>query len=131
MQKSTMLKVVGILLIIFGALSLIGGILILAGSSVLGAAAANKEVTGILMVASIITIIAGAFNLFAGIMGVKNCASPEKAQVCVTIGIIMIAIQVVSIIINIVSDSFAITSLFGLLLPILYFIGANQLKKAQ
>lgn len=128
-RKSTMLFVVGILLIIFGGLSLIGTLALIAGGSILGAAFGSAALTGILLVASLIAGAAGILDLYAGIKGVTNSNKPENAQSCITIAYVLIGFQAVSIIINFFAGSLSFSSFLGLVLPILYLIGANQLKK--
>lgn len=128
------LKVTGILLIVFGGLAVVGALLAMAGGGLLaaGAAEAGLEaglVGGVVMIASIVMLIAGAINLVFGIIGVKNCDKPEKAQSCFVCGIIMIVLQVLGIIMNLSSGSLNIISvLIGLALPVLYTIGAVKNK---
>ncbi len=136
-QASKMLKVTGILCIIGGALGILGSILAFAGAGLIGAAsaAAGANVIGgavatLVIVAAIIALAGGVFELITGIFGVKNCANPQKANVCFILGIISTIIAVVSVISSISSGSFSITNLFSLVLPILYTVAAFFVKKA-
>lgn len=105
-QGSKMLKVTGILMIIGG------GIVALA------------------VIASILALLGGGIELAAGILGVKNWNQPAKAQSCIVFGAIIIALSVLSNILNLASGSeFNLFSLLlGLVLPVLYLVGAVQLK---
>ena len=142
------LKVVGILLIIGGALSILMAILAIAGGGLLGAAAigsgGNDAATagvalggGILIIAGIVALIGGVFNLVSGILGVKNCDKPEKAKSCFTLGIIMVVFAALNLILNIVLGSGGSqmasnisSGIAGFLLPVLYLVGAIKNKKA-
>lgn len=149
-KGKTFLKVTGILLIIFGALGLISSLVSMAGASVLSALAAEfgANLGGILMLSAIVSIVLGAVDLVAGILGVKNAQLPEKAQVCFIMGIIMVLLQVVSFIFALVVNSSMtpiyeaagmpnpgiVTSVLGLIvglvLPVLYLVGANKNKQS-
>lgn len=134
-----MLKVVGILLIIFGAFGLLGSIILLFSGGVLGAVGAESgldpsttaAIGGLAIIAGLVALVISVIDLVAGILGVKNCAKPDKAQTCFIFGIIMIVIQIISDIIAIVMGSFnIITIIIGLVLPVLYTIGAVQNKQS-
>ena len=131
MMGSKLLKVIGILMIIFGAIGIVGMIMLIAGVALVQAAIGDG--IGMYWLALIVGMIGAVLELVAGIIGVKNWNNPEKAQTCVICGIVVIAFQVVSDILTVVaySQSFNIfTALFGLILPVLFLIGAFQLKKA-
>ena len=80
MKGRKFLKVTGILMIIGAAFGIIGGIIAMIG---VGALAAVLETSAVgLMLASVLVLASAVFQLIAGIMGVKNCDKPEKAQTC-------------------------------------------------
>lgn len=127
-----MLKVSGIILIIFGgiaALASLAGILL--GGAV-GMAGAGAAAAGLIIFGSIIVLVSGAFNVVAGIMGVKNCNVPEKANICFVFGIIMVSLQVISFLMNLISGSLSgsviISTLIGFVLPVIYLLGAMKNK---
>ena len=138
---STILKVVGILMIIFGALSLIIG---LAAGAVVGATSAladelgvtDAETTSALGSAGAYTavlIVCAIVEFVAGIVGVALNNKPAKAVVCLVFGCLTIIVALVSFIMGIVSGATAtniISGLVGFVLPVLYFIGALKNKKA-
>lgn len=134
-KGSGFLKVTGILLIIFGAIALILSIISLLGVSVFLSAA--KEAVGaeevnlgvssfMLYVGSIFLLISSAAELVTGIIGCVNCKRPEKANVCLAWGIIVAVLCVLSSVITVIGGGKfnVISLLFGLVLPVLFIIGA-------
>lgn len=130
MKGSKFLKVTGILMIVFGALALILSIVAAIGLAALAALDLN---TWQYTLAVILMLVGSIFELIAGIVGVKNCTKPEKAGTCMVWGIIVIAISVLSDVLTLVGnpDNFSIVSLLtGLVIPVLYLIGAVMNKKS-
>ena len=130
MKGSKFLKVTGILMIIFGALALILSIVAAIGLAALVALEVN---TWQYTAAVILMLVGSIFEMIAGIVGVKNCNKPEKAGTCMVWGIIVIALSVLSNVLTLVGnpDNFSIVNLLtGLVIPVLYLIGAVMNKKA-
>lgn len=132
-QGSKMLKVTGILMIIGGALALVIALIAVIGiaaAASLAAGALGGGIIALAVIASILALLGGGVELAAGILGVKNWNQPAKAQSCIVFGAIIIALSVLSNILNLASGSeFNLFSLLlGLVLPVLYLIGAVQLK---
>ena len=129
MKGSKFLKVTGILMIIGAAFGIIGGIIALIGAGAL--AAVLETSAGGLMLASALILASAVFQLIAGIMGVKNCDKPEKAQSCLVMGVIVAILSVAgNVISNILGSSFNILSYAtGLIIPVLYIIGAVKNKE--
>lgn len=131
-----MLKVAGILLIIGGAASALLGLLGLAGGALLGAV--GNEIAGdvgaaagiFVVLISLMVLVSGGFSLVVGIIGVKNAGNLEKAQLCFTLGIVLIILQGISLVISLIGGDFSPTSAIGLVLPIVYLLGANKNKQA-
>ena len=124
MKGRKFLKVTGILMIIGAAFGIIGGIIAIIG---VGAMAAVLETSaGGLMFASVLILASAVFQLIAGIMGVKNCEKPEKAQSCLVMGVIVAILSVAgNVTSSVLGSSFNITSyVTGLVIPVLYIIGA-------
>ena len=129
MKGRKFLKVTGILMIIGGAFGIIGGIVAMIGA---GALAAILETSaGGLMLASALILASAVFQLIAGIMGVKNCNKPEKAQSCIVIGVIVAILSVAgNVISNVLGSDFNIINYAaGLIVPVLYIIGAAKNKE--
>ena len=130
MKGRKFLKVTGILMIIGGAFSIIGGIVAMIGAGAL--AAVLETSAGGLMLASALILASAVFQLIAGIMGVKNCDKPEKAQICIVIGVIVAILSVAgNVISNVLGSDFNIINYAtGLIIPVLYIIGAVKNKEA-
>ena len=129
MKGRKFLKVTGILMIIGAAFGIIGGIIAMIG---VGALAAVLETSAVgLMLASVLVLASAVFQLIAGIMGVKNCDKPEKAQTCLVMGIIVAILSVAGDVISNVlgSDFNAFNYATGLVIPVLYIIGAAKNKE--
>ena len=120
-----MLKVVSILMIVFGAIatvfSLIGLIVVIAAVAITGQVLA--------LVAYLILVGGGIAQFVVGIIGAVNHKDLSKAQMLFTCGIVVIAVQLLANILSMVSDGFNVFNLIsGLLFPILFTVGANQMK---
>lgn len=129
MKGRKFLKVTGILMIIGSAFGIIAGIIAVVG---VGAMAALLETsTGGLMFASVLILVSAIIQLVAGILGVKNCARPEKANTCLGLGVIVAVLSLTgNITSSVLGSSFNIWGLItGLVLPVLYIIGAVMNKK--
>ena len=120
-----LLKVSGIILIIFAAISIV---ILLAGLAVSSAVAdyLGSAATAVAVGALIIGLISSAFSLVMGILGVKFSNRPDKAMVCIVFAVIAIVLQIT----NLVMDGTVYMAIIGLVLPVLYLIGALQNKKA-
>jgi peptidoglycan/LPS O-acetylase OafA/YrhL len=115
-----LLKVTGILMVIFSSIVLLiaifGMIALGAMFGALGGSGAATASTLLILLA----ILPGIFEFVAGILGIVNANKPEKAGVCLAFGIIVIVLVILSII----SNGFEWSSPIGLVLPILFIIGA-------
>lgn len=129
MKGRKFLKVTGILMIIGAAFGIIGGIIAMIG---VGALAAVLETSAVgLMLASVLVLASAVFQLIAGIMGVKNCDKPEKAQARLVMGIIVAILSVAgNVTSNVLGSDFNVFNYAtGLVIPILYIIGAAKNKE--
>lgn len=84
MQGKNFLKVCGIIMIVFGALAfIVSGIVGLIGAIGLSLEAAMGESVGAgkVILSAIFSIVASILEIVCGIIGVKNCDKPEKADV--------------------------------------------------
>ena len=127
MKGSNFLKVTGILMIIGGALSIILSIIAVLGVAALALLGASS---GLLYVSAILAILSAVVQLIAGIKGAKNAKDPVKGSKCLAWGIVVIALSVVGQILSVAGGGgFDVVSLLvGLVVPVLYIIGAIQLK---
>ncbi|WP_294384568.1 hypothetical protein [uncultured Ruminococcus sp.] len=126
---SKFLKVTGILMIIFGSIALIIAIMALLGLGVLEAIGAPM---GLLWASGIIALLGAVAEFVAGIIGVVNWNKPNKANTCIGWGIAVAAMCVISNIFTLIGypENFNVFSLLtGLVIPVLYLIGAFKNKK--
>lgn len=72
------------------------------------------------------TLVGDIIQLIAGINGVKHCNKPENAKKCITWGIIVIALAVISSVLEVIGGGkFNVLSfVIGLIVPGLYIYGA-------
>ncbi|MGN0396302.1 MAG: hypothetical protein ACI4EF_13145 [Coprococcus sp.] len=127
-QGKGFLKVCGILMIIFGSISIVVSLIAFSGVAVLAALGASSAM---LYISCIFSLASSAAELVAGIIGVKNCADSSKAGVCMTWGVIVAACCILGQIISIAGGGkFSVFSLIlGLVLPVLFIIGAAKNKQ--
>lgn len=124
----SMLKVVSILYIVFGAifallmiLSLfLGSLLASLAGSLLGAF--GGLLGGALF---IVFFIPAAVDLVIGIIGLKQCDDPSKAMFFIIVGFILGGIMLISLLM-----AFSVWNLIGLVMPVLYIIGGYRNRKA-
>jgi hypothetical protein len=124
----TMLKVVSILYIIFGAIFALLMILSLFLGSLLASFVSNIfGVFGVLLGGAlfVIFLIPAAVDLVVGIIGVRQCGEPSKASFFIITGFILGGLTFISLI-----SSFSVWNLLGLVMPVLYIVGGFMNKKA-
>ena len=122
-KPSKLLKVVAILVIIFSAIGLLAN-LALAGSAdsvaqlytAMGLQAPGTSVY-------VISILIGLIALIAGIVGVMH----KSKQSVLIFGVLYLIAQIINIIYSsVLAGGFAVTSVIGLVLPILYLWGWSR-----
>ncbi len=130
-KSNGFLKVTGILMIIGGGLGLILGIIAVLGVGLLAAALGAEAALGLLTFAAILALVGSVVSLVAGIIGVANAAKPEKATVCIVFGILAAVLSVLGNVLTVAGGGnfSAMSLIIGLVLPVLYLIGAFQNKK--
>ena len=121
----TWLKVTGMLMVIFNAIPVILLLVSLGAQEAMGDAVAAMTVLVALWVSTLI-IKAPFLQFVGGIVGIAFANRPEKANVCLVFAILML----VMVVINFITGGFQWTSLIGLVLPILYLIGAVKNRGA-
>ena len=124
-KKSGMLKVVSIIIIIFAAIAiciLIGSVSAInafGGQELLLASGIDPN---LYTAAVIFGIVSCVVDLFCGVLGLLS----KSKKLVEILGLILIIFAVVSLILNAITGSFSWTNLIGLILPLLYFIGAKM-----
>lgn len=138
MQKSTLLNVISILFIIFGALSLF---------SAFGAFADNAAWGALGIAASLIAVLSAALQLVAGILGIQK---KDNLDLCKKLALGLIVLVIINAILGFMlvtaiadaagatvglgvaagATTSVISIVFGLLLPVLYIIGISKSSNA-
>jgi hypothetical protein len=126
-----LLKVVGILYIIFDAIGLLSTVVTLtpAGQNLLNMAGVQYS-----PLYYIISIILSVFGIIVGITAVKNSDKPENANICIVMSIILILLRIVDFVVtfnNVSSGTSLVSLIIGLILPVLLLIGGVLNKKSQ
>ncbi|NLA26009.1 MAG: hypothetical protein GX878_01290 [Firmicutes bacterium] len=128
-KSNTLLMVAGILMIIGGIFGTIVGIIAVVSVGALAGTLGSEVNLALLIFSAIITPIGAVVCFVAGIVGVKNAAKPEKANLCIIFGILTAAFLLLSNVLTAVGGSFNTMYLvIGLLVPALYLVGAFQNK---
>lgn len=144
----SLLKVCGILLIIFSAIALL-----FVGIGFVGYSQMNNPEymqlleqsalqTGIAvpsardtLISLLISTVGVVVQLTAGILGVKNCNRQDKAQGCFIMGILLIAYQLASVGYTSITGSLTLWSILitilGFVIPILYVWGSLKNKQVS
>lgn len=127
-KGATLLKVMGILMIIGGAISVVMSIIAVAGIAAIAYLSDGAVSMGMLYASAALMAVGSVAELIAGILGVANSKKPEKAKTCVVWGVIVAALSVAGIVLNAIGGgSFsAVSAVTGLVLPVLYIIGAAR-----
>ncbi len=144
---SGFLKVVGILMIIFGGLGLIiSGIAATATLAMTSVMEGMDDggLMGMLNMMSITAVIGAILQLVTGILGVAFSKKPEKAMVCLAAGVVVLLLNVISaVIIPVIAQSNPVITelgmqslvginwvglLTGAVMPVLFIIGALKNK---
>ncbi len=127
-QRNTLIFVVSILLIIGGAFDLIAGFGLVATVAAVAAYAGTSSL-GLVAVDMVFVFIAGIFLLIVGVIGVRNAARSDKADLLFKLGIGLVVVSLISLILAIAAGASAFSGVVGFLLPILFVVGANNMKK--
>ena len=124
------LKITYILMMVGGIIAVIAGVIAILGVSALVALAGSAEGIGLLYASSILVTITSVIEIIAGAKGLKACKVPENAGKCVTWGIVIAVLSIISMAIGLIGGGeFNITSLvLNLLVPGLYVYGALKTK---
>ena len=127
-MKNGFLKVTGILMIIGGALGIVLGIIAIVGVAALALLGGNS---GLLTISAILAIVSAIVQLIAGIKGVKGSNDAALGAKCFPWGIIVIVLTIIGQVLGLIGGSGfnVINWIVGLVIPVLYLIGAIKAKK--
>ena len=134
-MKSTFVKVMGIIMVVFGGLGLIGSIFTLPMLEAIG-----------FMQIGMMSIGQAVFMLAIGIIGILYSGNKDKAKFCVICALFLIVLEIAGVILQYVSGYMAVantalqiigssstttilSTLLGFVIPVLFFIAAYRFKK--
>ena len=125
---SSFLRVCGILMIIGAILGLVFAVL----AVIVIRQPGSGLNTPIHWVSVVLAFVGSAIELIAGNLGVRYADRPEKAKTCIVCGVLVILMTLLSQVISAVSGGEVnfLNALTGLLVPILYVIGAFKNQRA-
>ncbi|HHZ06399.1 MAG TPA: hypothetical protein GX401_06385 [Clostridiales bacterium] len=124
MEKNKLLKVSGIMCIVFATISILALLGSIGLTSKLESMGVSEMTIMIVRLTAFFGVVISIFNLVAGIIGVAQ----RNLTLCVIFGGIMIALQVVNLIILISTGEFTARNMIGVVLPITYLLGAIVAK---
>ena len=135
MKKSLLLRAAGIIMIISAIVTLVFNIVAIVENGTTYGNEAGNVGAGIFVVflMDAFPLLVNVLTLIAGIWGAKNWKTPQKAGKCVTIGTLILALNVASVALGVVNAGFTstvIASMAFLLFPLLYLVGALQLRRS-
>ena len=130
-QRNTLVFVTSIILIVGAAIGVFG---VIALAGVLGAydsqvlSSVELPSKGALGLLAVVGLIGVVFDLFVGVTGVRNASNPAKGDFLVKLGIALVAWAVIGFILNMVLYTTGFQGFLGFVLPVLFLVGAMNLK---
>ena len=130
-KGANIFKISSVLMVVSGVISIIAAIVFLIGLS--GLVALFGETLPVwFYVSALLSMVGAVSSLVAGIMGLKACKGRAKVITCMIWGIVVAVLSTGGFISNVVTGGdISVSSLIlGLVIPILYLVGANMFKKS-
>ena len=84
---------------------------------------------GMLYVGGILAIVSGIIELMAGLRGNKYCKDPVMGAKCLPWGVIVLVLTIIGMIVGKGSGRAVVSVIVGVIIPILYIVGALMMKK--
>ena len=133
----TLLQVVGIILIVIGALSMISGVSSIGLANTISSGKLTDEMmaimeaagpvdAGMYMTAGVITVVQSLIYIVCGVLGVMFCNRAQKGKLCFILGIVLIVMTVCALGYSALQGTMGLTSLLSLLLPLLFTWGGYR-----
>lgn len=133
MQGSKLLKIIGIIITIFGAISLLTNLCLLIGALDIESSGLYGYSPTYYWTTLLASLISSMLYLSLGILGIINWHKPEKANICIIVDIIFILTILFNNIFSFttysISPTFHFSIMPSLILTVLYLVAAFQLKK--
>jgi hypothetical protein len=117
-----LLRVSSILMVILSSLVLVLALIGIIAAGTIGGIIIAAASTFVVIFAFLPTIAV----FITGVLGIAYAGKPEKATVCLVFGIVVVILTLISIF----TSGFTWGHLVGLILPVLYVIGAARNKQA-
>ena len=129
--KNRVLQITGIVMIVGGIIGVIAGTIAFTSLGFLTIILDSEADFKLSLSSIILSVIISVINIVAGIVGVINSDRPENAGVCFIFGFITLISSVFASTLSMLGGkSYQISSLLiGLIIPILYLVGAYQNKQ--
>ena len=137
--SKTILKIAGIISIIFGVLGIIGGIMAIAGGSFLGIGLAIGEVqasqdiaagVGLLGLGGLLILIGAVIELLSGIFSVRAAKDISKIMPAWVFSLIGLILSVPGLIAAISANDKIVSNIITVAINALIFVAANTVKKS-
>jgi len=143
-QRNMMMFVVSIILTAGGGLAIFGGLILLGIVGLINQLPSSNyfppDLMSLVIVGIMVSGISGVIELIVGIVGIRNAARPDKADMLLVLGIILCVVALANLVITFrmyqqlmyytgVGMANAFTSVTAFVLPVLFVIGAVNMKK--
>lgn len=125
-KGKTLLKIAGVLLIIFGLYSMVSAILVIVQSGAVGEAQGDPKLTQLIRTMGLITLVGGSLQLAVGIICFINAAKTNRAMVCIVLALVMLVMQLG----NLAAGGLSIALGIGIMLSLLALTGGILNRKA-
>ena len=129
---SALLKITGILMIVFGALGILLYLAALAAFFGMRYMIAGIFSTNLDLIGAAVLLAGSLMELIAGILGAKHAKHPERAVRCITAGCLSLLLTLAGLAYLLLRSKeipWAATIL-GILTPVIYLIGAIRLRRS-
>lgn len=125
--KRTLLKVVSIIFIILGGYE--AAVLCIGSLPGLLASLVTLHLGGLILdiLSLAFGLIGAVFMLIAGITGLNAANRKGSAKTCRSFAIIILVLSIASLVVSVLSSGLSWTAIAGIILPVLYYIGAKSI----
>ncbi len=132
--SKSVLKVCGVIDMIYGILVMLLGVLTTAGGGLISAMAVAEadvpEVAGpIVLVAGLGIVLMGVFSLMVGILSRKAATDPSKAQPAFVLGVISLVFACINLVSTFFVGGATVSTIVGVALNGLLVAAANTMRK--
>lgn len=89
----------------------------------------SGEAGPILFIAGLCLVAMGIFECISGIIGIRAARDPRRSGLFYILSLISMIFAILNTITSIAANGFQISSLFGLVLPVLMYISARKIRE--